>query len=88
MKLAQDRLHGLIPDVETSKSKKLIFSAGDRLVEHTKKFLSRYLAHCSENRYRVNHYMMTSVLLREKKSVRSSFIEEILEGANQILVTE
>ena len=28
------------------------------------------------------------VLLREKKQVRSSFIEEILEGANQILVTE
>ena len=88
MKLSQDRMHGLVPDLEVNKSARLMYSAGDRMVEHSKKFLSRYIAHCSQNRYSVNHYIMTGVLLRGNKSVRTSFIEEILEGANQLIVSE
>jgi len=58
------------------------------LIEHTKKFLARYLAHCSDNKYSVNQHIMYNVVIMEKKHMRNSFIDEILEGANQILVAE
>ena len=58
------------------------------MIEHTKKFLSRYLAHCSDNKYSVNRHIMYNVVIMEKKHMRNSFIDEILEGANQILVAE
>lgn len=63
-------------------------SAGDRLIEYSKKFLSRYIAHCTQNRSEVNRYIMEGICLRNLLHVRTSFIEEILEGANQILVAE
>ena len=81
-------MHGLIPDVEESNRQRLFFSAGDRLIEYSKKFLSQYIAYCSENRYNVNHYLMSGLVLRDQKQLRTSFIEEVLEGANQLLVAD
>lgn len=79
---SQDRLHGLVADVDVSSRQRLFFNAGDRLIEHSKKFLSRYIAHCAQNRYEINHYLMTGVILRDQRQVRTSLIEEILEGSN------
>ena len=63
------------------------FTAGSRFIEYTKSFLSRYLVYCSENKYETMRYLMSRVCFLQKY-MRVSFIEEILEGANQILVSQ
>ena len=65
LKMKEFRMHGLIPDVDQSNRQRLFFSAGDRLIEYSKKFLSQYVAYCSENRYMVNHYLMSGLVLRD-----------------------
>ena len=50
--------------------------------------MSRYIAHCKDNKYEVSQCLMQNLVISEKKHMRNSFIDEILEGANQILVSE
>ena len=57
------------------------------MIEHIKKFLSRYLVSCKENKYAVLQYIMYGVEFLGKE-MRASFTEEILEGANQLLVSQ
>lgn len=55
-------------------------------LEHTKKFLTKYLAYCNKYKYDVLQYMMRQMVF-VGKNMREGFLEEILEGTNQTQVT-
>ena len=51
-------------------------------LEHTKKFLTKYLAYCNKYKYQVLQYVMRQMVF-VGKNMREGFLEEILEGTNQ-----
>ena len=55
--------------------------AGNKTLEHTKKFLSRYLAYCDTLKYEVMAYLQYNVVFNGKV-IRNGFLEEILEETN------
>lgn len=76
MASAQKRLHAGVLDHDA-------IQAGNKTLEHTKKFLSRYLAYCDKYKYEVMQYLQHNIVF-SGKSVRNGFLEEILEDTNQI----
>ena len=88
LKMTQERMHGIIEERDKSNRFKFYFSASARQIELIKKFLSLYITHCNENKYTVLNYLMQQVVLKDKKYLRNSFIDELLESSNQLLVSE
>ena len=80
------RIRGLTPEREKSDAQRHWYVSGTRMIEYIKKFLSRYLVGCSQNKYDVLQYIMYGVTFLGKE-MRASFTEEILEGAKQLLVS-
>ena len=76
MQTAQSRLHGLVSDEDSRQS-------GNKTLEHTKKFLTKYLAYCEKNKYEVIQYLMHNIVF-VGKSMRIGFLEEVLEETNQL----
>ena len=56
---------------------------GSGTLEHTKQFLMTYLAYCNRNKFEVLEYIMQSMIFKGK-NMRQGFLQEILEGTNQI----
>ena len=56
---------------------------GSGTLEHTKQFLMKYLAYCKKNKFQVLQYLMHNMVF-VGKNMREGFLEEILEGTNQI----
>ena len=57
---------------------------GSATLEHTKRFLIYYLAYCKRNKFAVMQYLIHNMVFIDKE-MRNGFLEEILEGTNQIL---
>ena len=81
MRTANQRLHGLISDKKGSARKMLSFTAGNRTIENAKRFLSRYIVHCKDQKVVILQYIMFNMCFLGK-TLRATFLEEILEGAN------
>ena len=77
---AQVRLHGVVRDDDQNIKAKM----GSGALEHTKQFLMYYLAYCQKNKFQVLQYLMHNMVF-VGKNMRDGFLEEILEGTNQIL---
>lgn len=77
---SQQRLRGTVKDNDQMKA------MGNRTLEHTKKFLIKYLVYCQRNKYQVLQYLMHKDIFVGKR-IRYSLLEEILEGSNQIQVS-
>ena len=61
---------------------------GTRFIEHTKRFLARYIASCpDQDRYEVLRYVMCGVIYKAK-TMRVTFTQEILELANDLKVAD
>lgn len=60
---------------------------GSGTLEHTKQFLMTYLAYCPKNKYLVLQYIMKNMIFMGR-NMRQGFLEEILEGTNQIQSSE
>ena len=80
---AQQRLHGIVK--EEGASVRVLMGSGT--LEHTKQFLMTYLAYCQKNKYLVLQYVMQSMIFMGR-NMRQGFLEEILEGTNQIQCSE
>ena len=61
--------------------------ADRRSREHIKMFLSEYLANCETNKFEVLSYMMRNIVFAGK-SMRTSFLEEILQGSYQAAIRD
>ena len=86
MSLASKHLHTRVSK-QKKQAKELEVTAGVRLVEHAKKFLHQYLVHCRANKFNVLRYLVCAVNF-DGKRMRQSFIEEILEGTNQLFLSQ
>ena len=65
----------------------VMMEADRRSREHIKMFLSEYLANCETNKYEVLSYLMRNIVF-VGKSMRTSFLEEILQGSYQAAIRE
>lgn len=53
-------------------------------MESLKRFLTEYLAYCETNKYNVLQYLTYTMVNDASKKMRIPYLEEILEGTNQI----
>ena len=63
---------------------KLKRDLGNNTLESLKKFLTEYFAYCEKNKYLALQYLMHTMVNDTSKKIRIPFLEEILEGTNQI----
>lgn len=63
---------------------KLKKDLGNNTLESLKKFLTEYLAYCETNKYHVLQYLTYTMANDASKKIRIPYLEEILEGTNQI----